>query len=93
MVKSFLIDITKTIINRKKQIYGETLSMNNNIGSSRDPSIAVENGNIYTVWFDFNNTYSSGGDDDIFYRCKLSGYNWEAIQIISEPIENGVRNI
>ncbi len=66
---------------------------NNNIGKSEDPSLAVENGNIYTVWFDLDNTYGSGGDEDIFYRCNLTGIKWEPIQVISEPIKNENFNI
>ncbi len=53
---------------------------------SYDPRIAVEDGNIYVVWEDLTNYDSSGADSDIFYRCNLTGNNWEAIQVISEPI-------
>jgi predicted transcriptional regulator len=60
-----------------------------NTGTSWVPSIAVENGKIYVVWYDENNTNGCGGgvnDFEIFYRCNLTGSNWEDIQVISEPI-------
>jgi uncharacterized membrane protein len=53
---------------------------------SSDPSIIVNNGNIYVVWSDRNDTNNASTDADIFYRCNLSGYNWADIQVISEPI-------
>jgi hypothetical protein len=56
-------------------------------GDSRAPSISVENGKIYIVWGDSNNTNGAGNlDFDIFYRCNLIGSNWEDIQVISEPV-------
>ena len=58
----------------------------NNIEMSECPEIAVENGNIYVVWHDWNNTNGANVDADIFYRCNLTGSNWEETQIISEPI-------
>jgi hypothetical protein len=50
------------------------------------PDIAVENGKIYVVWNDKNNTNGAGDDNDIFYRCNLTGTSWESVQVISEPI-------
>jgi hypothetical protein len=63
----------------------EKLDLNN--GTSNVPDIAVENGKIFVVWQDDNNTHNTGTDSDIFFRCNLSGSNWEDIQIISEPIQ------
>ncbi len=65
-----------------------------NIGDSFEPSIAVENGKIYVIWTDLNNTNGAGsGDCDIFYRCNLTGKGWEDIQVISEPISGLNLNI
>ena len=50
------------------------------------PKIAIENGKIYVVWCDGNNTNGAGLDWDIFYRCNLTGNNWEDVQVISEPL-------
>jgi hypothetical protein len=58
----------------------------NNTGFSSYPDIAVENGKIYVVWHDHNNTNNAGTDKDIFYRCNLTGTDWEDIQVISEPV-------
>jgi hypothetical protein len=58
----------------------------NSAGSST-PKIAVENANIHVVWDDNNNSYNSGEDSDIFYRCNITGSSWENIQIISEPCQ------
>ncbi len=57
-----------------------------NIEGSLYPEIIVEYSKIYIVWYDFNNTNSASGDFDIFYRCNLTGSNWEDIQVISEPV-------
>jgi len=62
------------------------LDLNN--GTSNVPDIAVENGKIYVVWLDNNNTNGAGIDTDIFFRCNLTGTKWEDIQIISEPVQN-----
>ncbi len=59
---------------------------NLNTGGSGWPSIAVENGKVYVVWGDNNDTNGSGTDEDIFFRCNLTGSNWEDIQVISEPV-------
>ncbi|MCK5560141.1 MAG: hypothetical protein KAJ51_06090, partial [Thermoplasmata archaeon] len=59
---------------------------NFNTEGSYDRAIAVENGKIYVAWGDNNNTNGAGTDRDIFYRCNLTGTNWEAIQVISEPV-------
>lgn len=56
-------------------------------GGSSSPAIAVENGNVYVVWQDYNDTNGAGGaDPDIFYRCNLMGNGWEDIQVLSEPV-------
>jgi len=60
--------------------------LNSNTGASRNSKIAIDNGNIYVVWEDFNNTNNAGLDGDIFYRCNFTGLSWEEIQIISEPV-------
>ena len=57
-----------------------------NTGLSGVPSIAVENSKIYVTWVDSNNTNNVGTDDDIFFRCNLTGYSWEDVQVISEPV-------
>jgi hypothetical protein len=59
-----------------------------NILWSSSPVIAVENGKLYVVWADDNNTYGSAADTDIFFRCNLTGTHWEPVQILSEPIYN-----
>ncbi len=59
---------------------------NFNIGWSYAPSIAVENGKIYVVWHDTNDTNGAGVDSDIFYRSNLTGLGWEPVQVISEPV-------
>jgi predicted transcriptional regulator len=59
---------------------------NNNNKSSSRPRIAVDNGKIYVVWMDGNNTNNAGNDNDIFYRCNVTGSNWGDIQVISEPV-------
>jgi predicted transcriptional regulator len=63
-------------------IVGQNIS----IGHSRTPDIAVEGGKIHVVWMDENNINGAGTDGDIFYRCNLTGTNWEDIQVISEPV-------
>jgi hypothetical protein len=55
---------------------------------SLEPSIAVDNGNIYVVWMDRNNSYGASGNlvtYDIFYRCNLTGTSFEKVEVISEP--------
>ncbi len=52
------------------------------------PAIAVENDKIYVIWQDKNNTNSAAEDDDIFYRCNITGSDWENIQVISEPVQS-----
>ena len=70
------------------QIISEpVLGYNINTGASIGPDIAVENGKIYLVWMDSNDTYNAGLDLDIFFRCNLTGYGWETVQVISEPVE------
>ena len=62
---------------------------NYNTKESNSPAIAADNGRIYIVWHDFNDTNGCGGsptDSDIFYRCNLTGSNWETVQVISEPV-------
>jgi hypothetical protein len=55
-----------------------------NINSSNRPDFAVENNNIYVVWYDENATYGSDYDYDIFYKCNFSGQGWEKVQLVSE---------
>lgn len=70
----------------KLQVISESKTGKNiNLGESYEPDIAVENGNVYIVWYDDNNTNLSGSDYDIFYRANLTGNGWEDIQVISEP--------
>ncbi len=69
------------------QVISEPVKGQNiNIGHSYEPAIAVENGNIYVTWSDYNDTDFSSTDIDIFYRCNITGSNWEDIQVISEPM-------
>jgi hypothetical protein len=57
----------------KLQVISEPkVGKNINLGESYEPDIAVENGNIYIVWYDNNNTNLSGSDYDIFYRTNLT---------------------
>jgi uncharacterized membrane protein len=71
----------------KIQVISEpVLGQNFNTGDSYFPDIAVENGKIYVVWQDDNNTNSAGTDLDIFYRCNLTGTRWENTQVISQPV-------
>jgi len=78
----------------KIQVISEPIEgLNHNTGDSAYPDIAVENGKIYVVWSDYNNTNNAGGDVDIFYRCNITGYNWEPVQVISEPMQNNNLNI
>ncbi len=49
------------------------------------PEIAVENGNIYVIWEGDNDTIPQL-DDDMSFRCNLTGIGWEDIQVISEPV-------
>ncbi len=76
------------------QVISEPINnQNNNIGDSLVPDIAVENSKIYVVWVDENDTNGAGTDWDIFYRCNLTGSNWEYIQVISEPVQGQNLNI
>ncbi len=54
---------------------------------SWSPRIAIENDNVYLIWEDFNNSNGSGIDQDLQFRCKLSGKSWGPIRVISEPVE------
>jgi hypothetical protein len=63
------------------------IGSNHNIGNSAGATIAVENDNIYVVWRDDNYTYNAGsGDFDIFFKCNISGFGWEKVEVISEPV-------
>jgi hypothetical protein len=62
------------------------IGRNLNIWDSSLPDIAVENGKIFTVWQDKNDTNGAGTDDDIFFRCNLTAFSWEDVEVISEPI-------
>jgi hypothetical protein len=64
---------------------------NYNTGNDYRADIAVENGNIYVVWYSLNNTDNSGTDYDIHYRCNM-GSGWGDIQVISEPDLSGNLN-
>jgi hypothetical protein len=66
---------------------------NFNTGGSGNPDIAVENGNLYVIWGDNSNTDGAGTDNDIFFRCNLTGTRWEDIQVISEPVKGKNFNI
>ncbi len=59
-----------------------------NIDVSWSPKIAVENDNVYLIWEDYNETNASGSDQDIQFRCKLSGKSWGPIRVVSEPVED-----
>ncbi|WP_455391813.1 hypothetical protein, partial [[Eubacterium] cellulosolvens] len=69
------------------QVISEPLLYGNlNTGSSYSPNIAVENGNVYVVWYDNTNIIGAGEDYDIFFRCNLTtSSGWKDMQIISEP--------
>lgn len=56
------------------------------IGYCDCPDVVVENGSIYVVWHDDNETDGSGDDYDITFRCNISGNGWEDMQVISEPM-------
>jgi hypothetical protein len=69
------------------QVISEPISGSNlNTGSSYYPKINVENGNVYSTWYDYNDTNGAGTDSDIFFRCNLTGSSWEPVQVISEPV-------
>jgi hypothetical protein len=70
------------------QVLSEPVSDSNfNVASSLMPSIVVEAGKLYVVWYDKNDTYGSGNRDfDIFLRYNITGYDWGSMQILSEPI-------
>jgi hypothetical protein len=75
------------------QVISEPILGNNiNTGSGGECAIAVENGKIYVVWMDDNNTNSCGSDGDIFFRCNITGQGWEDVQVISEPTFGGNSN-
>jgi hypothetical protein len=76
------------------QVISEPIQGQNfNTGVSNFPSMAVENGKIFVVWYDDNETNNAGDDEDIFYRCNLTGNSWEPVQIISEPVINSNNNV
>ncbi len=69
------------------QVISEPIPGKNiNTGPSYDPAIVAKNNKIYVVWGDFNNTNGAGSDGETFYKCNLTGYNWEAEKAISEPV-------
>jgi predicted transcriptional regulator len=71
-------------------VFGQNFS---NI-ESKMPDIAVENGKVYVVWVSANDTDGCGWlEDDIFFRCNLTGSDWEDIQVISEPVHGQNFNI
>jgi hypothetical protein len=59
---------------------------NFNTGNCYNPDITVENGKVYVVWEDNNDTNGAGNDIDIFFLTNLTGSGWEPVQIISEPL-------
>ena len=76
------------------QVISEPITGQNiNTEESFCPDIAVESGKIYVTWGDRNNTNGAGTDDDIIYRCNITGNNWEDIQVISEPIPGFNSNV
>ena len=73
-------------------IWSNIQDISNNFGESINPNLVMKNNKIYVVWED-NTNYNGAGDDyDIFYRCNLSGTNWEDIQVISESVEGQNQN-
>ena len=69
------------------QVLSEPIPGKNiNINHSYHPRIKVKNNKLHLVWYDRNNTNNAGNDIEIFYRCNLTGTNWEEAQVISEPI-------
>jgi hypothetical protein len=66
---------------------------NFNTGDSYGIVLAVEDGRIYVIWGDDNNTDGAGLDRDIFYRANLTSSSWEDIQVISEPVFGQDNNI
>jgi len=76
------------------QVISEPIPGKNfNTGISLKPDITVENGKIYVVWYDDTNINGAGTDLDIFFRCNLTGTNWEDIQVISEPVTGNDLNV
>ncbi len=76
------------------QVISEPVKGKNiNTEKSTKPDIAVDNGKVYIVWQDLNNTNGAGVDWDIFYRCNLTGKGWEDIEVISEPTQDTNVNI
>jgi hypothetical protein len=71
------------------EVLSEPVSGSNyNTGYSSSPELTVKNNKIYAIWTDFNNTNGASTNEDLFYRCNLTGTNWETVQVISEPIPN-----
>ncbi len=62
-------------------VYGMDLNEKN----SHEPAIAIENGKIYAVWADSNNTNGAGTGSDIFFRC-YDGFGWSEMFVVSEPV-------
>jgi hypothetical protein len=76
------------------QIISEPIfGFNIHFGGAGVPKIVIENGKIYIVWTSANNTYNAGLDQDIFFRCNITGSNWEDVQVISEPVRNHDNNV
>jgi hypothetical protein len=55
-------------------------------GSSFDHGFAADDGKIYVAWEESWDYNGAGTDEDIFYRCNITGTSWEPIQVISEPV-------
>jgi hypothetical protein len=61
--------------------------LNHDTGDTTFLRLAVDNGKIFVIWSSDNSTDGSGTDNDIFFRCNLTGSGWEDIQVISEPVQ------
>jgi predicted transcriptional regulator len=81
----FRCNLTGTSWEPIQVISEPVVGQNINTDYSDFPDIAVENGKIYVVWEDDNNTNGAGIESDIFYRANLTGLGWESVQVISEP--------
>jgi hypothetical protein len=58
-----------------------------NTEKSSNSRVAVEDGNVYIVWEDLNETDGAGPDKDIFCRWfNSNGSKWSRINVLSEPV-------
>ena len=88
----FVCNLTGTNWEEIQVISEPVAGQNFNSQNSYDPLISVYNKQVYVLWEDNNNTYGAGTDTDIFVRCNLTGSNWEAVQVVSEPAMTGNTN-